>query len=272
MQLIALEIAGSLSGTLHKAANVPRRGVFIVPDNKEGLRTSTTDAITALLMVHTEKRYFPVGLQDIESGPIAIDALEDSERDFPRMLTSQLFQYPLLAGFAIGKTGEGIYVLSSPYFLLVRHLLSGLKPGKLYSSTLTLDVEEAFRTLKGLALPQGEIFVKSGRMVITGIEYIRTAEFSGDNVIASPLYIELRKRPGVTVHPKACRLGRKYAEPVGGNRRPFVCWFDQLGNFRFSPGGDALSTMQKFIELLGVLTDQRLVVDAETLGPPVKTS
>ena len=63
-------------------------------------------------------------------------------------------------------------------------------------------------------------------MLITGIDFIRAAEFSGDNVIASPLYAELVDRDGVTVHPKDCRLGRKYATAVGGDRRRFVCWFD----------------------------------------------
>jgi hypothetical protein len=104
-------------------------------------------------------------------------------------------------------------------------------------------------------------------MIITGIEYLRSAVFFGENVIKSPLYSDLIGTEGVTVNPKDCRLGRSFTEPVGGNRRPFICWFDPHGNYRFTPGGDTVSTTAKFLELLNVLSKLKLLRDTDTFNP-----
>jgi len=109
----------------------------------------------------------------------------------------------------------------------LKDLMAGIKFGKTFSLCLGLDVERAFSRLKSAVVNNGEITVRSGRMLITGIQFLRSAVFFGENVIASPLYSELSHTDGVTVHPKDCRLRRRYDEPVGGNCRPFTSWFDR---------------------------------------------
>jgi hypothetical protein len=150
---------------------------------------------------------------------------------------------------------------------LLKHLLTNWRFGKLFSVCVGIDVEEAFKELKGATLSNGNLTVRSGRMVIRGIDNLRSAVFTGTNVIASSLYVHLANKEGVLVHPKDCRLRRDYQNPVGGNRRPFVAWFDANGNFRFTPGADPSSTTVKFIELITVLQSMQLVRDAETYNP-----
>ncbi len=222
------------------------------------------------LVVQTDKRYFPLGLQDVESGPIPLTGVPDGERDFPRQLLGDgvpFFQYPVLAAFR-NATGVGrLFVLSSPYFFLLDDILKGFRRGGLFSTCLGVDVRRTFSKLKSAKVSNGTVKVRSGRMVVVGLPNLRVAEFSGDNVIESPLYSELLRRPEVTITPKDCRLGRDYDSPVGGNRRRFVSWFDEHGNFRLTPGVAPSSAVFKFFELLEVLGGMELVRDAENVNP-----
>lgn len=258
------DLAAGVGGTLLKTASSAKPGLHI---------SSISSEIPALriarCLLQTDKSYFPIPEESLETGPIRAGETGEGDRDFPRRIFSgknSIFQYPVLLGVSdVEKSGE-CFVLSSPYFLLLKNLIRSVGTRRVISS-IAVDVEMVFKKLQSTNLENGTLTVRSGRMVINGIRNLRSAVFFGDNVIASPLYADLVSTTGVTVNPKDCRLQRSYAEPVGANRRPFVCWFDPHGNFRFTPGSDPISSVAKFIELLSILSSLKLVRDGESFNP-----
>jgi hypothetical protein len=272
LETLVAGLASAVGGSVQKIPS-SKRGVSIINTSVQVDDGPGTTNIVATLLLQTKTVYFPLAEENLESGQIALDEIRKSERDFPRRIIHKdtvVFQYPLLVALSTSERTKSHYVLSSPYFMLLKDLMRGLRPGSLFSSCVAVDVGEVFNQLRKVTIPNGVLTVRSGRMVITGIEYLRTAVFFGDNVIASPLYERLTQMENVTVQTKDCRLRRSYLQPVGDNRRPFVCWFDPHGNFRFTPGGDTGSTIRKFLELLLILSNLNLLVDSGTLNPPTK--
>ena len=274
LEKMAAQIAEGIGGTFQTQLKNPKKGIAIgsVP---EQIDHNGTPLAASMAMLQTDRVYFPLPEGDLETGPVSLDKIEDYERDFPRRLVvgkEVLFQYPLIIAISGNRQDSSVIVVSSPYFMLMRDIMRGLIPGKAFSLCLGLDVARAFSELQTASIKNGDLTVRSGRMIITGIGNLRSAVFYGDNVIVSPLYSEITTRDGVSVHPKDCRLRRSYEEPVGGNRRPFVSWFDEHGNFRFAPGSEANSSVYKFLELLMILTELGLVRDAETFNPLIRTA
>jgi hypothetical protein len=282
---VAAEIARATGGSFPAKLKLATPGVLIVPDGElqklspdpENSEQRTPPAIVpngtavSVMLVQSGTAYFPLAEESLEQGGIAFNERDDCERDFPRRVkaagNSSLYQYPLVAAVMPIGGDATLTVVSSPYFLLLREVLKNWRLGKLSSICVGINVEEAFKRLNRSTPNNGSLNVRSGRMVIRGIDNLRSAVFTGTNVIASSLYTQLTNKEGVTVHPKDCRLRRDYHNPVGGNRRPFVAWFDANGNFRFTPGADPISTTVKFLELLNLLESMRLVRDAETFNP-----
>ncbi len=274
LEKMAAQVAEGIGGTFQTDLKTPKRGIAFASGPDE-ISQNGRIVSASVAMLQTDRIYFPLPEGDLETGPVSFEQIEDCDRDFPRRIVrgkEVLFQYPVLIAISGNRSDFSIIVLSSPYFMLMRDIMRGLIPGKAFSLCLGLDVSRAFSDLQTASIPNGDLTVRSGRMIITGLSNLRSAVFYGDNVIASPLYSELTSREGVSVHPKDCRLRRSYEEPVGGNRRPFVAWFDEHGNFRFAPGSEANSTLYKFLELLTILTDRGLVRDAETFNPLVRTA
>jgi hypothetical protein len=268
------EIADAVDGSLLKTPGIARPGVFISATAEEGDSGSPPAAVKSMLHLQTDRVYFPLAEEDLETGVADSDRSVD-ERDFPRRLVSSsrvVFQYPLFTGFAQKHVIGGVYIIASPYFMLLKDVMRELERGNSYTHCIGVEVTEVFAHLNDVSLRNGTVTVRAGRMLITGIPFIRSAVFFGDNVIASPLYLDLIKLQqksdhDVKIDPKDCRLQRSYEEPVGGNRRAHVCWFDVHGNFRFTPGTNGSATLDKFLELLTVLDELNLVRNADTRNP-----
>ena len=266
---LAEAIADAFNGSVHRSARATTRGVFI-SSLSNGAETTSGESLRAMLLLQTNRIYFPLAEDSLEVGLLANNKNQEERRDFPRRIVSgtrTLYQYPLLVAISHQRPIGPVYIIACPYYLLMRDMIRELQRGRRFSDCVSVDVARVFARLKKVKVKNGAVSMSSGRMVITGIEFLRSAVFFGDNVIASPLYTDLTKRPNVTVDPKDCRLHRSYEEPVGGNRRIHVCWFDPNGNFRFTPGRDADATVRKFFELLGVLAELDMINDAGTSSP-----
>jgi hypothetical protein len=270
IKTLGADMAKGSGGQLHKSNSVAKPGIFIASSEASEMDHNKTRSCVSTMLFQSEQSYFPLEPENLESGPVSLDQLESCERDFPRRLgtgRNSVFQYPLLTAFSSINNMGGVFLIASPYFLLLRDIIKTLPHGRSYAACIGIDVGKVFSKLEGLTLKNGELTVRSGRMIITGIDYLRSAVFFGDNVVRSPLYSDLVGRKGVTVNPKDCRLGRTFVEPVGGNRRAFICWFDPHGNYRFTPGTDSVSTVTKFFELLEVLASLKLSNDADSFNP-----
>ncbi len=258
---------GSTSGTPLKSSTVPKRGIHVAEIDTERAWPTSKPGLSSLVFINTDRVFFPLAEDSLEHGGATWGELDPETRDFPRRLDKGLFQYPMLTSIARIEAEGTVCIVASPYFSLLRYLISLWQPGRIFTAPVAVDVKEAFRKLKGIEVKNGTLSVRAGRMIITGIPFLRSAVFFGENVIQSRLYSELNGAEGVLVEPKDCRLARNYLDPVGGNRRPFVCWFDQHGNFRFTPGADWSTTACKLLELINVLGEFGLLRTSATANP-----
>jgi hypothetical protein len=265
-------IAANIGGGILKGTRTLKEGLSVPSvESNESDEGSTKSWITMPLL-YSEKVYFPLAEQNLENGPF--EAESDNYRDYPRRMTDgkrTLFMYPLLCAAVSIEDQLDYCVLGSPYYFLLRDLLPPLRGGREFSSYFGVSVKQTFAELQKTAPANGSLKVSSGRMIIKGIQHLGTAVFYGDNVIESSLYVELAHRAesggDITLTPKDCRLKRSFTQEVGGDRRQFCCWFDEHGNFRFTPGKRPISTTEKFIELLGQLLDWKLLQPVYTLAP-----
>lgn len=265
----ASRVAQAEGGALLKKPGSVQSGVF-VETLREYPQTTAENAIAvANLLFQSEHIHFPLAEEELELGTANSEA-QDQQRDFPRVLKNDrrtVYQYPLfVAGSQLSRTSR-LITFSSPYFSLLRNLLQTRQFEEGKWSFLAVDVAKVFAVVGDAEIANGELSVRSGRMVVKGIDYLRSAVFYGDNVILSPLYTMLVDMDGVSVHPKNCRLQRQYHEPVGASRRSFICWFDPMGNFKFTPGHDSHSAIRKFAELFIVLNRLKLIRNAESRNP-----
>jgi hypothetical protein len=270
LETLATAIASAVGGSTLKASTTAKRGIYIAATDSERTCGEGTPAMCAMFLLHTDKIFFPLDEDTLEEGGAVWGELPPDARDFPRRLERGLFQYPILVTIASAQTHGTVCVITSPYFALLRDVVTLWQPGRVFSDGLAMDVKEAFKKLRGVTVANGTLSVRAGRMIITGIPFLRSAVFFGENVVESRLYSQLNSAEGVTVEPKDCRLARNYLEPVGDNRRPFVCWFDPHGNFRFTPGSDWQASGCKFLELVSVLSGFGLIRSAETNNPLTK--
>ena len=264
-------IAGNIGGGILKGTRTLKEGISITAVESNESREGQIKSWICVPVLCTERIYFPLAEQNLESGPFLEDEQSDTSRDFPRRISQgkrTLFLYPLICASVSIQDTLDYCVLGSPYYFLLRDLLTSMPGrGREFSSYFGVSVKQTFAELQKMgpdneSLNNGSLKVSSGRMIIRGIEHLGTAVFYGDNVIESTLYAELAKREksvgDIAVVPKDCRLKRSFAQQVGGDCRPFCCWFDEHGNFRFTPGKRPISATEKFIDLFRQLVDWKL--------------
>src|SRR6266404_9459676 len=84
LEKIASQIADGVGGKLQIKPTATKPGVVIaLADEQNGFAT-----IATVVLLQTEKIYFPLAEDELESGPVAFDAMDRCERDFPRRLKS----------------------------------------------------------------------------------------------------------------------------------------------------------------------------------------
>jgi len=119
LNTLGKDLAAAIGGTLQSNLKTPKSGLLIASTAEQIAQTAGCGAIAAVAMIQTEKVYFPLAEENLETGSVPFEEIANCERDFPRRLhdgRTTLFQYPMLVAYSRVNLDMPVFVVASPYF------------------------------------------------------------------------------------------------------------------------------------------------------------
>lgn len=261
-------VSTSLSAGLGlKISTKPSRSKALIFEafNEESVKgeEGKWEGVSKIGFIQDLRAFSPLG-QELILDELNVDSLEQVVRDYPRVVSrtrdGAILAHPIFVGILKLGKGKFVAVVSAPYLRLEGLVRQTLLSSGAHYVRIGVNVRRLFRAVADSSFQDKDFYFCAGRLIVEGVTSLRSATFTGQDVVRNWLYEyltspEIVKR-GVVVSPKDCKVRRTFGPTwTLSDKRALFVWFNEIGAFRLKPGTENGANFIKLFELIYLLDD-----------------